>query len=847
MERTCESAAPAAALTGVRVVELGGGVAAPFAARLLGDLGADVVKVEPPEGDPARQLEPFATDRDGRRCSLVFEYLNWNKRGTVADLATDAGREAVHALLADADILIEALDPDERAALGLSPAALRAVNPDLVVTSVSDFGQDGPYARWRGSDLVLQAMSGVMQISGTSDREPLKHGLRQSLYGAGLNAAYASLAAHLGRLRGGGGGHVDVSVHECLASQLVLNEAHYAFLGAVQGRRPPVQDPLAGDPLPAADGWVSLQNSGLIPPARLAELFDDPRLAERRFASVEGRTSNAEELNAILTEHLADETRAGFFARSCAAGFLSGQVQGAGDLLGCPQLGERAVFHSFEELESHGAPIRFPAALATLSRTPTSVRRRAPAHGEHTEQLREPREAARRPSSAGGGGLDGGGPLAGLRVIDLSTVFAVPYIGGLLADLGAEVIKVEAPHRLDQTRTWFGPYFDNAPEDDWWNRSATFHVVNRGKRSLSLDLARPQGREVLHDLVREADVLLDNFTPRVMRGWGTTYDALREHNPRLVMLSNTGYGSTGPWSAFRAQGTSLEATMGISQVTGYAGDKPSKVGQSYPDFLAAWTGLTALLAALVERERSGEGQWIDLGMYQLGVSVIPEALLHFQVHRQEPTRQGNADLGALVSGLYPAAGEDRWLAVSVQDATQHAALAAIVPGVSQAPGAVEHTEAALAAWSRERDAADAAAELQAAGIAAGPVLDARDLLLDPHLCHRGFYEEADFGPELGRRPLIGRPYRWAAAGGRVAVRGPAPAFAEANRHVLEDLLMRDAATLRRLADEQVIAGAPVGAPGTPEPIDLDVLLASRSLTRVDADYRAVLARRCAAG
>jgi crotonobetainyl-CoA:carnitine CoA-transferase CaiB-like acyl-CoA transferase len=845
-------AAPAAALSGVRVVELGGGVAGPFAARLLGDLGADVVKLEPPAGDPARRLEPFASDRDGRACSLVFEFLNWNKRGVVADLATDAGRDAVRALAADADILIESLGPGELTALGLAPADLRAANPELVITSVSGFGQEGPYASWRATDLVLQAMSGVMAISGTSDREPLKHGLRQSLYGAGLNAAYASLAAHLGRLRGGGGADVDLSVLECLSSQLVLNEAHYAFLGAVQGRRPPVQDPLAGDPLPAADGWVSLQNSGLIPVARLAELFDDSRLAEPRFASVEERTEHAQELNAILTEHLARETRAGFFARSCAAGYLSGQVQGAADLLSCPQLAARDVFHAFEDLSVNGAPVRFPATLMTLSRTPTSVRRRAPALDEHADAPLARTGRARPPAIAGAGGEDAGGPLAGVRVVDLSTVFAVPYIGGLLADLGAEVIKVEAPHRLDQTRTWFGPYYDNAPGQDWWDRSATFHVVNRGKRSVSLHLGHPDGRALLGDLVGDADVLLDNFTPRVMRGWGTTYEALRERNPRLVMLSNTGYGSTGPWSPFRAQGTSLEATMGISHVTGYAGGKPSKVGQSYPDFLAAWTGLTALMGALIERERSGQGQWIDLGMYQLGASVIPEALLHFQAHGEELTRRGNADLGALVSGVFPAAGEDRWLAVSVQDAAQLDALAAIVPGLEALPendaqALTARVAAALTAWSREHDGAAAAARLQSAGIAAGPVLDARDLLLDPHLCARGFYEEVDFGPQLGRRPLIGRPYRWSAANSRVAVRGPGPAFAEANRYVLQELLRRSPAELVRLAGEHVIADAPVGPPRTPAPIDLAVLLHSRSLTGVDADYRDVLAARSSGG
>ena len=168
--------------------------------------------------------------------------------------------------------------------------------------------------------------------------------------------------------------------------------------------------------------------------------------------------------------------------------------------------------------------------------------------------------------------------------------------------------------------------------------------MNRGKRSVTLDLAQEEGRAVLRDLLADTDVLLDNFTPRVLRGWGMTADALHAAYPSLVTLSNTGYGGTGPWAAFRAQGTSLEATMGLSHLSGYAGGAPSRVGQSYPDFVACWSGLTALLAALLHRERTGEGQHIDLGMYQLGAVVMPEALLRLQADGTELTRNGNADL-----------------------------------------------------------------------------------------------------------------------------------------------------------------------------------------------------------
>jgi crotonobetainyl-CoA:carnitine CoA-transferase CaiB-like acyl-CoA transferase len=784
-------------LDGLRVVELGSGIATAFAARLLGDLGADVVKVEPPGGDPLRAAEPRLADGT----SLLFELCNWGKRCVEGDPG---------ALLAGADAVIA--PPD---ALPAPPAELVAAHPRLVVTTVSGFGTTGPWAGWLASDLVLQATGGIMQISGTSDREPLKHGLQQTLWCGGLNAAYATVAAHLG----GHGCHVDLSLQEVVASELVINEAHYAFMGAVQGRRPPGGDPLAGEPLPAADGWVSLQTSGLISADRLATLIGDDRLADPRFASPESRTHHAAELIEILAEHLAHESGREFFLRASEAGFLAGVVQTPADLLACPQLAARGLWHEFADLPG----VRFPATFVSLSRTPVAVGGRAPAAGADTGAVRwEPRPPSPAPERDA--------PLQGVRVVDLSTVFAVPYLGALLADLGAEVIKVEPPHRLDQTRALFGhPFFDNDPTGAWWDRSAPFQIVNRGKRSLTLDLSQEEGREVLLELLAHSDVLLDNFTPRVLRKWGMTADVLHERFPRLVTLSNTGYGSTGPWAAFRAQGTSLEATMGVSHLTGYRDGKPSKVGQSYPDFVACWTGMLAVLAALRERERSGQGQHIDLGMYQLGAVVMPEALLELQAGGEDPGRRGNQDLGVPASGLVRAAGEDRWLAVSA-DAPERVAAA-----IGADPG--DDVLGAIAAWARDRDAAEAAAALQAAGVPAGPVLDARDLLIHEHLRARGFYEEVECEEGCGPRPLIGRPYRMPGA----TVRGPGPRFGEANDDILRGLLGLGEERIAALRELGVIADAPTGVPTALTPIDLDVQVASRTLTRVDADYRDVLA------
>ncbi len=530
-------------------------------------------------------------------------------------------------------------------------------------------------------------------------------------------------------------------------------------------------------------------------------------------------------------------------------------VQGARELLECPQLARRHVFHSFAGLPAEGQPLEFPATLVELSRTPTSVRWRAPRLGEHTAEALAELETTggSAPLPVGNDRSSNGakhGPLAGLRVLDLSYVFAGPYVGALLGDLGAEVIKIEAPHRLDQTRSSFSPFFENDPGEEFWNRAGAFHVVNRSKRSLALDLGQAEGRALLEQLVCRSDVLVENFTPRVMRKWGMTYEHLATLNPRLVMLSNTGYGATGPWAPFRAQGTTLEATMGVSHYTGYPDGPPTKVGQSYPDFLACWTGLLAIGAALVHRERTGEGQWIDLGMYQLGASMIPEALLDYQVRGHDLPRMGNQDLGALFSRVVPAAGDDRWLAVSIRSAAELGALGSVA-GLETLAGQLaglgmdplgELLEQALTEWSRGRDAAEAAALLQRAGIAAGPVRDARDLLVDPHLRGRGFYEWVEYGENHRRRPVIGRPYRWHAEATEVSVQRPAPDFGEGNRYVLEGILGLDEPAVARLYEEGVVTDSPRGA-GSVAPLDLEVMIQGGVLARIDPDYQELEARQ----
>ena len=441
-------------------------------------------------------------------------------------------------------------------------------------------------------------------------------------------------------------------------------------------------------------------------------------------------------------------------------------------------------------------------------------------------------------------------PLDGIRVIDSSQVFALPYTGGLLADMGAEVIKVEGPGRIDITRTGglYGTFPDYEAGDLWWDRASTFNLVNRGKKSLTLDLTTHRGRELYLDLARVSDVVMESYTPRVMRGWGLHYEGLRKVRPDIIMVSNTGYGhGPGPYSAYPAQATTMEGTHGHCWVTGYTDGPPSKAGASFVDFLATWAALYAIGAALRHRARTGRGQWIDLGMYQCGVTFLSEYLMDYTVNGRVGGRSGNRHPYRAPQGCYRASGEDEWVVLSVGSYAQWRALCGLigVPGlVRDSRFASAHArgknhdelDSIISIWTANHDKYSLMEMLQGAGVPAGPVLDARDTHLDPHIRSRGILESIDFPQEreMGKRPIIGRPFKDSA--NQFKIRGPGPSLGEHNAALLMDLLGVGEGELRELTQAGTISTVPLDA----EPVIPSQQLKSGRIGSWDADYRARL-------
>ena len=373
--------------------------------------------------------------------------------------------------------------------------------------------------------------------------------------------------------------------------------------------------------------------------------------------------------------------------------------------------------------------------------------------------------------------------LTGIRVVDFSTAYAGPYAAKLLGDLGADVIHVETGDRLDIMRE-YPPY--GAPDGP--DRSGSFASIHRNKRGLALNLKRPGAGEVMTRLIRAADVLVENFTPRVLPSLGFPWATIQQINPRLVYCRMPGFGASGPNREYRSYGPTLEAQSGIAYMTGYDDEPPLRMGCSYPDMVGGVTGAFAILAALRQRTRTGRGAVLELPQQQAAAALTGIALAQWTINKQLTGRMGNRHPWFVPHDVYRCAGEDRWVAIVVRDDAQWARLAPRLdlPPLTrgQRRDRLGEIDRALARFTGARDAEAVARELTALGIEAYPVRTALDLSHDPHVAARGFIETIDHGA-IGPRPYAGPP--WQITGAPTAPHRPAPQLGQHTDDILTEL------------------------------------------------------------
>jgi crotonobetainyl-CoA:carnitine CoA-transferase CaiB-like acyl-CoA transferase len=439
-------------------------------------------------------------------------------------------------------------------------------------------------------------------------------------------------------------------------------------------------------------------------------------------------------------------------------------------------------------------------------------------------------------------------PLAGVRVVDLTHVFAGPTCTRILADLGADVIRFESPNRLDVTRNLI--ITDNDGQDQPWHRASYFVVRNANKREMVIDLAKSEGRDIIKKLIATADVVAESFTPRVMANFGLAYGDLVKIKPDLIMISLSGYGQNGPMRDFGAYGMGLEPASGISSITGYEGGPPIRSGLSFTDPYSGFVGAGAVLTALRYRRRTGKGQYIDLSEQEAAIPVMGAALLQYQMTGKAPERRGNRSAVAAPQGCYRCAGEDRWAVISCTDDAEFRRMAETMAHPEWATdgrfATVEARQAhhqeldeLISAWTSQRTPYDVMHALQEAGVKAAAVLDGHDALLDPHFRARQQFD-------LVKQPLLGKrllPKHTAARFTRfdTAPRRPSPLLGEHNQEILEELGYSES-EIDELRENKVIAESPaIAVP--PQLLSAALKLPYERyvehgiLQRVDPDYK----------
>jgi crotonobetainyl-CoA:carnitine CoA-transferase CaiB-like acyl-CoA transferase len=751
--------------------------------RFLADLGADVIRVEPPTGGRSRSLPPLhgAT-------SLSFAVRNANKRGVTADLTAPAGRERLLSLLDSADVWIETTRPGTLAALGLGPDDVAARNPQLVIVSITDFGQTGEYRDWAGNDGVHAALTGMLSRSGLAGRDPLPLPRGMAYETAAMQAAWATLVAYWNRLETGRGDYVDFSVLEAAAQTMdpaygAASVSRASALPSTRGRPEAGLYPI----FRCADGHVRVV---VLAPrqwrAMRAWLGEPEAFQDPRYDTITARLEASGELHALYAALFAGETKDAIAAEGQARGVPVAPILGVGEVLASDHFAARGAFVDAEVAPGvHG---RLPSGFCEVDGARVGFRRRAPEVGEHDDALSgEPRP---RPALVAAAGPRR--PLAGLRVIDFGIIVIGNEIGRLLADQGADVIKIENRAFPDAARVGYGGTL-----------SHSFVAGSRNKRSFGVNLRTPEGVALLKRLVAGADVVLENFKPGTLEKLGLGYEALRAVKPDLVMLSTNALGSTGPWSGRPGYGPIVRCLSGIASLWRYPDDElgfgePTTI---YPDHYGARVCATTVLAALIRRRRTAAGARIESAQAEMIVNQLADVFLAASLGVDE-------DEPGAPWGVYPCAGEDEWCVIAVGDDEQRAALRRVLGDDC------ELLDRHLAEWTRTLAPRAVMDRLQGAGVPAAMMLRPADLAHDPHLVSRGIHRELD-QPGLGVVRLEDGPFR---SRNIPPVRvTPAPQHGEHTREIC--------ATLLGLSPAEIEAHLAAGVLEQPLPVPAGALAA----------------------
>jgi len=773
-----------------------------IAGMMLGDLGAEVIRVEAPGGSPARHRGPKLPNAPEGEASLQFAAYNRNKRSIALALTDAAERETFFRLVESADFVIESAPGGELATAEIRFEDLRARQPRIVHVQITPFGVDGPHAGLAATDLTIAAMGGPISLQGVAERAPLRVSVPQVWRHAGAEAAVAALVGHARMLQTGEGQFIDVSA-QCALLWTMLSGMGASAVQGHDFERMGSALQLGQTPVPLVfacrDGYVVAIPSGALMQAlvhwMVADEVVDASWAEEDWKNLEARLVfgeplpySIEDIVDAIRRYFLPYTREDLFQRALEISATIAPVKSIADLLDFEHLQTRNFWA--EGKLSDGRGVSFPGPFARVPQA-LPIETSAPRIDQHGEEIRAELAAglaAREAPAAGGGEL----PFSGLKVADFSWIGVGPMTCKYLADHGATVVRVESESRPDNLRG-VAPFKDGVRG---WDRSQFFASMNSSKLGLALDLKQPSAVEIAKRLIAWADVYVESFTPGTVDELGIGYEVARSLNPGIVMLSTCLMGQSGPAAKMAGYGYHAGAVAGFYEVTGWPDLPPDGPWMAYTDTIAPRFTASTLMAAIDHRRRTGEGRHIDGAQLEMSLHFLAPEILDYQVSGHLATRMGNRDRWASPHGVYPCAGEDQWCAIAVEDDTQWEALLGVLGtpdeldverlGRSEDRRArQDEIDAWIAAWTRERSPREVMEKLQGAAIPTGAVQRDSDLLLDPQLAHRGFYRMLEHR-EMGIVPYAGHQFR--IRGYESGPRKPAPCLGEHSFQVLQDLL-----------------------------------------------------------
>jgi crotonobetainyl-CoA:carnitine CoA-transferase CaiB-like acyl-CoA transferase len=777
-------------LKGFRALDLTG-VSGQLCGRVLADLGMEVIKIEPPGGDPVRNLAPFIHSANGKQLSTTFAHLNAGKASKVLDLDKEADRGAFRQLVETADVVLESFQPGELDGKGLGYKDLAAINPGIVLASITGFGQTGPKKNLACNDLVALAQSGFLYISGDPLLPPVRPPETQAYYFASIFAAAGVLAALYRRERTGQGDHVDASMQETLATQehiirLYANENQVSKrAGSQHGSVAPARI------FPCRDGFVYLYVTRQHWKLFLTIWTDHPAVFDAPdWLNNLYRRANADELNAAVEVFLSKFTMGEItdllqskgipcVPVNTPMGFANDEhVKGRGFIA--------AVEHDgFDSAKQPAMPFVIDGERISVGSLPILDSWRSPSYispvaGERREG------APHREKDLG----SGNGPLDGIRIVSFDHVLAGPYGTTILAELGADVIKVESSKGGMDPFRFFG-----TGEDP--NVSPRFLEFNRNKRSFTVNLKHPKGQSVLHDLVAKADAVLDNYSVDVVERIGLGYNDLRRVKPDIINLRMPGLGTTGPKRHFSTVGVNITAFTGLTYLWNHPGVTNPPIGSQtvFPDYVSGVLCAIIIISGVLYRDRQKRGAFIDLAQSEATAFMIGASLMEAAASGKNLEPIGNASPSAAPHDCYPCRGEDRWCVIAAENDEQWTALAKILGSAveqeSRFTSADKRLEqraelnAVISHWTQDKDAFEVMDHLQKAGVPCGVVQTGEDLVNDPQLKARGFIVAVE-NARLGRVVLPNFPLQFTNA--KLTRRWEFPVLGRDTEAVLRDVV-----------------------------------------------------------